>query len=56
MAHQDLRDLGFRVEHMKGDASNGPGETRSADSTSQQPGSDASERKRGGFIAGVRRS
>ena len=59
MAQQDLRDLGFRTEQMKGDASDmtqeRQGQTGSADSTSQQPGSNASERKRGGFIAGVRR-
>ena len=56
MAQQDLKDLGFRTEQIKGDAGKEPGEIRSADSTGQQPGSDASERKRGGFIAGVRRS
>ena len=55
MAQQDLKDLGFRTEQMQGDAGKESGETRNADSTSHQPGSDASGRKRGGFIAGVRR-
>ena len=55
MAQQDLRDLGFRTEQIEANASNNSKETRTADSTSRQPGSDASERKRSGFIAGVRR-